>query len=87
MITDVTSNENIEVFLNASVESVDGFIGNFKTTIQTNADSQVLEHGVTLMATGAEEFKSNDYLYGQDQRVLTGLELQKKILDQDGFDS
>jgi heterodisulfide reductase subunit A len=26
-------------------------------------------------------------LYGQDQRVLTGLELQKKILDRDGFDS
>jgi heterodisulfide reductase subunit A len=87
LITDVTSNENIEVFLNASVENVDGFIGNFKTTIQTGADSQVLEHGVTLIATGAEEFKSDDYLYGQDQRVLTGLELQKKILNQDGFDS
>jgi heterodisulfide reductase subunit A len=87
LIADITSNENIEVFLNASVESVDGFIGNFNTTIRANADSQVLEHGVTLIATGAEEFKSDDYLYGQDQRVLTGLELQKKILDRDGFDS
>jgi heterodisulfide reductase subunit A len=87
LISDVTSNENIEVFLNASVTSVDGFIGNFKTTIQSNGDSQVLEHGVTLIASGADEFKTDDYLYGQDQRVITGLELQKKILNGDSFDS
>ena len=87
LIADVTSNENIEVFLNAGVAGVEGFIGNFKTTIQSNGDSQVLEHGVTLIASGAEEFKTEDYLYSQDQRVLTGLELQKKILEGDGFDS
>ena len=87
LIADVTSNENIEVFLNASVTGADGFIGNFKTTVQSNGDSQVLEHGVTLIASGAEEFKTEDYLYGRDQRVLTGLELQRKILNGDGFDS
>jgi heterodisulfide reductase subunit A len=87
LIADVTSNENIEVFLNAGVETVDGFIGNFKTTLQTNGDSQVLEHGVTLIASGAEEFKPDDYLYGQDPRVLTGLELQKKIRDGNEWDA
>ena len=45
------------IFLKAKVDSVDGFIGNFKTTLQTNGDNQVLEHGVTLIASGAEEFK------------------------------
>jgi len=87
LIEEVTSAENIEIFLNASVGNVEGFIGNFKTTIQTNGDSQVLEHGVTLIASGAEEFKPDDYLYGQDQRVLTGLELQKKLLNADGLDA
>jgi heterodisulfide reductase subunit A len=87
LIADVTSNENIEVFLNAGVAGAEGFIGNFKTTIQSNGDRQVLEHGVTLIASGAEELKTGDYLYGRDQRVLTGLELQKKILNGNGFDS
>jgi heterodisulfide reductase subunit A len=87
LIADVTSDENIEVFLNASIDSAEGFIGNFKTTIQANGDSQILEHGVTLIASGAEEFKPDDYLYGQDQRVLTGLELQKKLLNADAFDA
>jgi heterodisulfide reductase subunit A len=83
LIAEVTSNENIEVFLNAKVAGVDGFIGNFKTTIESEGATKVLEHGVTLIASGAEEFKTDDYLYGQDQRVLTGLELQKKIKDGD----
>jgi heterodisulfide reductase subunit A len=87
LIADVTSNENIEVFLNAGVAGAEGFIGNFKTTIQSNGDRQVLEHGVTLIASGAEELKTGEYLYGRDQRVLTGLELQKKILNGNGFDS
>ena len=85
LIADVTSNGRIEVFLNASVTGVDGFIGNFKTTIQSGAETKVLEHGVTVIASGAEEFKPDDYLYGRDQRVLTGLELQKKIKDGDDF--
>jgi heterodisulfide reductase subunit A len=87
LVADVTFNENIEVYLNAGVEAADGFIGNFKTTIQSNGGSQVLEHGVTLIASGAEELKIDDYLYGQDQRVLTGLELQQKILNGDRFEA
>ena len=87
LVNDVKSDENIEIFLNAKVDSVDGFIGNFKTTLQANGDSQVFEHGVTLIASGAEEFKPDDYLYGQDQRVLTGLELQKKIRDGNELDA
>ncbi len=87
LIGDVTDDENIEIWLNARIENVEGFIGNFKTTILTDSECKVLEHGVTLIASGAAEFKSDDYRYGQDQRVLTGLELQKKIQDGDGFDA
>jgi heterodisulfide reductase subunit A len=87
LIADVTSNSDIEVFLESRVTGVDGFIGNFKTTIQSDGETKLLEHGVTVLASGAEEFKPEDYLYGRDERVLTGLELQKKILDGDGFDS
>ena len=85
LIADVISTANIEVFLKAGVTDVDGFIGNFKTTIQTDGEKKVIEHGVTVIACGAEEFKPDNYLYGQDQRVLTGLELQKKIKEGDGF--
>jgi heterodisulfide reductase subunit A len=85
LIADVTANDHIEVLLNAKIENVDGFIGNFKTTVQHNGENQIVEHGVTLIAAGAEELKPDDYLYGRDERVLTGLALQKKLQEGNGF--
>ena len=85
LIKEITATEDIELFLNTRVEAVDGFVGNFKTTIQSPGETRVLEHGVTVIACGAEELKPDDFLYGRDQRVLTGLELQKKIKDRDAF--
>jgi heterodisulfide reductase subunit A len=87
LISDVQSDENIEVYLNASVENVDGFVGNFKTSIQNGGRSTVLEHGVTLIACGAAEFKPHDFLYNQDPRVLTGLELKQKLKEDSSFDA
>ena len=87
LIGAVQSDENIDVHLNAIIENVDGFIGNFKTTIKNGAEPAVLEHGVTLIACGAAEFKPDDFLYQQDRRVLTGLELKQKLKDEAAFDS
>jgi heterodisulfide reductase subunit A len=87
LINDVQSDPNIEIYLNARIDDVEGFIGNFKTTVRTEADSSVLEHGVTLIASGAAEFKPDDYLYDQDERVMTGLELQNQLKAGEDFDS
>jgi heterodisulfide reductase subunit A len=87
LISDVQSDENIDVHLNTFIENVDGFIGNFRTTIKNGAEPTVLEHGVTLIASGAAEFKPDDFLYQQDRRVLTGLELKNKLKDDPVLDS
>jgi len=79
----VESDDNIEVYLNAQITQVDGFVGNFKTTINQNGDHRVLEHGVTIIACGASELKPDRYLYGEDSRVVTGLELQQRFVDRD----
>jgi len=81
LIHSIQSDRNIDVFLNSQITQVDGFIGNFKTTITTNGQSNTLEHGVTLIASGASELKPDQYLYGQDSRVVTGLELQQRFID------
>jgi heterodisulfide reductase subunit A len=82
MIENVNSNKLIQVFLNAKVENVSGYVGNFRTTVTLNSDSEAkkeLEHGVIIVATGGEEYHPNEYLYGKDPRVLTQLELEKRI--------
>ena len=83
LIKEVESDKNIEIFLNAGIEHVDGFVGDFKTTIQHNGKSKVLEHGVTIIASGASALKPDQYLYGKDRRVVTGLEFQQRLIDGD----
>lgn len=83
MIADIEQDENIEVHLNAEMKTVDGFVGNFKTAIQANGDEKELTHGVTIIASGASEFKPDQYLYGSDARVITGLELDEKLIEND----
>jgi heterodisulfide reductase subunit A len=83
LIDAVESDPGIDIFLDARITQVDGFVGNFNTTVTSNGKSRVLEHGVTLIASGASEFKPDQHLYGQDSRVVTGLELQQRFVDND----
>jgi hypothetical protein len=34
-----------------------------------------IDHGITILATGAVEYKPKEYLYGQDDGVMTQIEL------------
>ncbi len=82
MIKKVNANKLIQVFPNAEVENVSGYVGNFKTTVALSSGSEAkkeLEHGVIIVATGGEEYHPNEYLYGKDLRVLTQLELENRI--------
>jgi len=80
MIRDVESNENIHVRLESEITRVEGFVGNFDTTITRGGQSETLRHGVAVIATGAYEYKPVEYLYGQDSRVITGLDLDRKLI-------
>ena len=83
MIKDVQQDQKIETHLNAELKSMEGFVGNFKTTIQAEGKEEEVAHGVTIIASGASEFKPDMYLYGEDPRVLTGLELDEKLIGND----
>jgi heterodisulfide reductase subunit A len=38
-----------------------------------------IKHGAAVIATGADEYKPTEYLYGEDDRVMTNLELEERI--------
>ncbi len=83
LVQEVQSNPKIDIFLNTELKQAEGFVGNFKSTIQTNGSEKVLEHGIAIIATGASELKPDQHLYGQDPRVLTSLELDRKLIHRD----
>jgi len=83
LVQEVQSNPKIDIFLNTELKQAEGFVGNFKSTIQTDGSEKVLEHGIAIIATGASELKPDQHLYGQDPRVLTSLELDRKLINRE----
>jgi len=70
----------VEVHLASQVSLVEGFVGNFKTNIQSGGTSRVFEHGVAVIATGGSEWQPNEYCFGDDSRILTHQGLDQRFL-------
>ncbi|OQX06647.1 MAG: pyridine nucleotide-disulfide oxidoreductase [Desulfobulbaceae bacterium A2] len=79
LVTRVQRYEHITVHLGARVASVSGYVGSFTTTITTNDGSELLNHGVTVIATGGRPYEPTQYLHGASERVLTQLELEERL--------
>ncbi len=75
--------DRIVVHLDTTLEHVDGFVGNFTSTLKTGDAEKQIKHGVTIIATGAKAYKPNEYLYGEDRRVLTHQELDRRFIEDD----
>ena len=83
LIREVEAADKVEVCLGAEITAVDGFVGNFKTTISQGQESRTLEHGVTIFATGATEHSPEDPALIASSRVMTGLQLQQGFVKGD----
>ncbi|HBX24030.1 MAG TPA: CoB--CoM heterodisulfide reductase iron-sulfur subunit A family protein [Desulfotomaculum sp.] len=80
LVAKVNADPNIKVYTGVEITDVQGFVGNFETTLSSG---EVIPHGVTMIATGAQEYKPTEYLYGQNENVMTLLELESLLADKD----
>jgi len=82
IISRVRENPLIHVITNALVVDFSGSQGNFSTglMIAPGMTYRKIEHGAVIVATGAEEAKPREYLYGQDQRVMTQMEFEELLV-------
>ena len=83
----VRSHPLIQVRTNVEITDVSGYIGNFSTLIKGPKESEALEHGVIILATGGMPYQPKQYLYGQSDRVITQIELEKRLADKAPLDS
>jgi len=86
LVRSVEEHPRIKSYLEHQLNQVDGFVGQFKTRLIRTDDPSAatdLEHGIVIIATGAEELKPEEYLYGKNPRVLTHLDLDQKLAGKD----
>ena len=79
VIRAVYNNPLIHVSHEATITEVSGYVGNFITRVETEDRVKEIKHGASIIAIGAEVYEPTEYLYGQDEKVFTHLELGEQI--------
>jgi heterodisulfide reductase subunit A-like polyferredoxin len=81
LIKKVTDHTKIQVLTNALIISFTGSQGNFTTEILVGPQmvQRKIDHGAVIVATGANEYQPKEFLYGENPRVMTQLELAERL--------
>ncbi len=79
LMDDIDDETHLLFWLNAQISEVTGSIGNFQTTIVSNGQKKILDHGLVIIASGASQYIPTEHLYGQSNSVMTSLELEQEF--------
>ncbi len=79
LVSKVKKHKKIKVMTSASVTNISGYVGNFTSTVEKGGKTEIINHGVVVVATGASEYQPKGDLYGESKQVVTQLELEGKI--------
>jgi heterodisulfide reductase subunit A len=79
LVHKVYQNPLIHIHMDATITGTEGYVGNFVTGVESDRGVTEIKHGATVIAVGADEYTPTEYLYGEDDRVMTHLELEEQI--------
>ena len=85
IIEKANNNENLKIFLESEIDTIEGFVGNFETKLKSSGNNEneknSLEHGIVVVATGGEQYQPTEYLYSKDPRVVTQIDFEKMLFE------
>jgi heterodisulfide reductase subunit A len=81
LIARVTHHPVIDVLPGYEVSKTGGFVGNFKSTLTSRSDptQRLIEHGITVIATGGREYRGTAHGLGSDPRIITQTDLEQLL--------
>jgi heterodisulfide reductase subunit A len=84
MLGRVGESDRIRIYSQTQVERIQGTMGNFHAQLKSQASGSFsIDYGVVVVATGAREAETEEYLAGQDERVISQTELAQRLAAQD----
>ena len=78
-VTRLEQHPDVTIYKNAVLDSASGSVGNFLSRVNANGTIHEIQHGAAIIATGGLEYQPAEYLYGEDDRVMTHLQFDEKI--------
>ncbi|RLB90779.1 MAG: 4Fe-4S ferredoxin, partial [Deltaproteobacteria bacterium] len=83
LVARTKAHPHIHLYLDTEVLSFTGAMGNFITNLKSKEKQIPVEHGAAILATGAKEYKPSEYLYGDHPDVLTHLDMDAALREND----
>ncbi len=86
LVNRVVGHDRIRVFTRSEVVEHRGHVGAFRSVLATHVKGMdaparsIIEHGVTIVATGGQERRGGEYWLGQDPRVVTQQQLEEMLV-------
>lgn len=85
LVNRVVGHERIRVLTRTEIVSHTGRVGEFRSVLRTTTRTggtveTEVRHGVTIVATGGQEWRGSVYMYGRDPQVVTSMELEQMIV-------
>jgi heterodisulfide reductase subunit A-like polyferredoxin len=82
----ISGNPGITCHLQTKISKTTGFAGNFTSRLRkSNEEYTEIEHGVTIVATGGQEYRGSEYGYGSHPKILTQSELETLLAARNGL--
>ncbi|MBW1715227.1 MAG: CoB--CoM heterodisulfide reductase iron-sulfur subunit A family protein [Deltaproteobacteria bacterium] len=83
LVKEINGNPLINVIFSAELREVRGRVGQFSSSINTPSGKYENGYGTIIVATGGREHVPQGYLYKDSKRVITQLELEEMIANDD----
>jgi heterodisulfide reductase subunit A len=83
LIQTVERHDRITVHTGTHIQDVEGFVGKFKTRLNDGSRQTTIDHGVVILATGAQAYRPTEFLYDDHPAVVTHLEMDALLRDSD----
>jgi heterodisulfide reductase subunit A-like polyferredoxin len=82
LVEQVNAEPHITVHLETEHVETDGYKGNFTSRLRTPDEEVSIQHGATIVAVGAQEYRGPEYGYGNDSRIITQQELEAQLAEE-----
>jgi heterodisulfide reductase subunit A len=79
LIRKVYQHPLVHVYTDATITEATGYVGNFVTRVKSERGVTEIKHGAAVIAVGTDVYEPAEYLYGENDRVMTHLELEEQI--------
>ncbi len=76
LIDQIRAEPRINIHLETELLETRGYRGNFTSTLRNAEEEITVQHGATIVATGAQEYRGPEYGYGSDSRIITQQEFE-----------